>query len=273
MKASQRLLQTLALAFCHLVCVHSSSAQIQNGDMGGDFASLPGDPAGGSIPSGWVSQGATEGVVGFYRGKSTENSPFTNVYANNEGSFLIQDEATSGSNNYGIYQNFSGGYGSGKAGFDFKMENLEAGYFSMQFGNNGNTEGGSGATLIRFGLNEGGYFTHRGSSVVKEVLQITAGTWYSVTFEFDMTTSLLFTGTITPFEGTAVSFSGYLVDNPAANISGVVLRDRSDIASGNVYLDNVYAIPEPATSALLVGMIGVFVATGVRKRVSALKLK
>lgn len=234
--------------------------------MGGNFILLPDDPAGGSIPSGWVSQGATDGVNGFYRGKSTTNSPFTNVYGNNESSFLIRDTATCGSNNYGIYQNFSGGYVSGRAGFDFMMEDLNDGYFSMQFGNNGNTEGGSGATLVRFGLNEGGYFTHRGASATEQVLLITAGTWYSVTFEFDMSASLSFTGTITPFEGTAVSFSGSLVSNPVANISGVLLRDRSDTPSGNVYLDNVYAIPEPETNALLVGIVGVFVAAGLRRR-------
>lgn len=149
--------RSLAVIVCSFFCTISVvRAQVINGDMAPPFNPIEEDPAGGSIPTGWSAQGAGAGFEGFYRGQSAQNSPFAGIYDNNSSSFLISDETFS-SNNYGMYQNFSGGYATGAAGFDFMMENLDAGYFSMQFGNNGNTTGGTAATLLRFGLNQDGY--------------------------------------------------------------------------------------------------------------------
>jgi len=258
--------RSLAVIACSLLCTISVvRAQVINGDMAPPFNPIEEDPAGGSIPTGWSAQGAGAGFEGFYRGQSAQNSPFAGIYGNNSSSFLISDETT-GSNNYGMYQNFSGGYASGVAGFDFKMENLDVGYFSMQFGNNGNVVGGTAATMLRFGLNQGGYLTHQGAAAgPTSILQIVSDTWYSVNITFDAINTT-FSGTVTPFGESAVGFSGVLVYNTAANFSGVVVRDRTDTPSGDLYLDNVFIVPEPMTLPLLICAVSYLVGRRITRR-------
>lgn len=235
--------------------VDSGRAQLLNGDMAPPFVAIPADPAEGSVPSGWSALGVEPGKAGFYRGQSTENSPFTGVYSDNMSSVLIKDEAAD-SNNYGLFQNFADGYAVGAAGFDFKMEDLTSGYFSFHFNNNGNTNGGSAATMLRFYLNMDGYLSHQGAAVSAfQILPIIAGTWYNVAVSFDATLAT-YTGVVTPFGEEGISFSGSLVANSAANFSGVLVRDRTNGASGDLYIDNVYVVPEPAVVGMLVLSLG-----------------
>lgn len=228
-----------------------AQAQLVNGNMAPPFSAISGDPASGSVPNGWSAQGASD--AGFIRNQSTINSPFTSVYADNSSSAHLQDLATgsTGTGGYGFLQLFGPGYTSGSASFDFKLNNMPAsgGTFGVQFNNSGNTSGGSGVTRVRFELNNAGtlrWFSNEGSATI---LTITADTWYHVAFAWSE--SGAFTGTATAFGGSSTAFSGTLSVNGANNISGVQVRDREDTPGGDLYLDNVSVVPEPAIAGLI----------------------
>lgn len=249
---TQTLLTTAMVLFAGCSWLPNATANVINGAMGGPFSPLPEDPASGFIPEGWSALGAEAGRAGYYRGQAIINSPFTGTYADNSSAFVIHDTA-SNSNNYGIFQTFSEGFATGTAGFDFMMDNLqEGGYYSFHFNNNGDTTGGSGATLLRFYLGQDGGVGHQGADGYREITKIAESLWYHIEVTFDAPNAT-YSGTLTPNGGAGIAFSGALVSNPAANFSGALLRDRTDSPSGSVYLDNVYVVPEPGTVALLLG--------------------
>lgn len=232
-----------------------AEAQLVNGSMAPPFVPIEGDVASGSVPNGWIPQGTSN--AGFLRDQSTINSPFTSVYADNASSAHIKDSANgglTGEEGYGFRQLLGPGYTSGTASFDFMLDNMPAtgGTFGVQFNNTGNLTGGSSVTRIRFELNNEGYLRWVTSGVTGAnvaILQIVEDTWYHVAFAWNE--SGAFSGTATPFEGSGTNFFGTLTPNGANNISGVQVRDRENTPGGDLYIDNVSVVPEPAVAGLL----------------------
>ncbi|CAN5492246.1 hypothetical protein BH09VER1_BH09VER1_51920 [soil metagenome] len=248
-------LASLLAAFLVLfVTPFPSSAQILNGNMAPPFNTIAGDAANGSVANGWSAQGTAD--ANFIRNQSSTNSPFTSIYADNASSAHIQD-VESGSNTgalgYGFLQTFSTGFTDGSAGYDFMMQNFPStGIVGVQFNNSGNITGGSSATRLRFELNNNGNLAFTtATATASPILAITAGTWYHIAFSWDV--SGAFTGSATAFGGATSNFSGTLVPNAANNISGVQVRDRDENPAGDIYIDNIYVVPEPAP-ALMLGM-------------------
>lgn len=228
-----------------------AEAQLVNGSMAPPFVPISGDAASGSVPNGWTPQGTNN--ADFVRDQSTINSPFTSVYADNASSAHIKDTATgtTGTGGFGFLQLLGPGYTSGTASFDFMLDNMPAtgGTFGVQFNNTGNLTGGSSVTRLRFELNNAGslrWFSDVGNATI---LTIAEDTWYHVAFAWNE--SGAFSGTATPFGGTGTGFSGTLSPNGANNISGVQVRDRENTPGGDLYLDNVSVVPEPAVAGLL----------------------
>jgi len=246
--------------------VDGASAQLLNGEMAPPFNPIVNDAAGGSVPNGWFAQGIAN--ADFLREQSAVNSPFTTVFANNGSSTHISDHASGGSTGvegYGFLQTFSTSFTSGSAGFDFMMQNIPVtGVVGVQFNNTGNTSGGSGVTRVRFELNNNGSLAFTtATNVSVPILTITTGVWYHVAFSWDVAGA--FTGTATPYGGSASNFAGTLTANSANNISGVQVRDRDENPAGDLYLDNIYVIPEPSVIALT-GLGALLAMIGLRQR-------
>lgn len=241
-------------------------AQLLNGEMAAPFNPIVNDAAGGLVPNGWYAQGISN--ADFLREQSALNSPFTTVFANNNSSTHISDHAsggTTGVEGYGFLQTFSTSYTSGSAGFDFMMQNIPAsGVVGVQFNNTGDTSGGFGVTRVRFELNNNGSLAFTtATNISVPILTITTGVWYHVSFTWDV--SGAFTGTATPYGGSASNFAGTLTANSANNISGVQIRDRDENPAGDLYLDNIYVIPEPSVMALI-GLGALMFVLGLRRR-------
>lgn len=249
----------------------SARAQLLNGEMASPFVPIVDDAAGGSVPSGWWAQGIAN--ANFLREQSSQNSPFSTVFANNGSSVHISDHAAgaTGVEGYGFLQTFSTGYTGGAAGFDFMMENMPAsGVVGVQFNNTGNVSGGTPVTRVRFELNNNGVLAFTtATNVSVPILSIASGVWYHVAFNWDG--SGLFTGTATPFGGSASNFTGTLTTNGANNISGVQVRDRDENPAGDIYLDNIYVVPEPSV-VTLVSLGGLLLLLSLRKHRVSLRL-
>jgi hypothetical protein len=177
----------------------------------------------------------------------------------------MQDATTGGYNTdgaayqagWGNYDNMSGQFATTILNFDFKVGSLVTGAtWGVQF-NNGLvlTGGGPGLTVIYFQIDSKFAVRGAGASAHDVIASLSADTWYNVQATVDAVGGT-YSGTITPDGGSAVPFSfGDL--NMGANgskyISSIQVRDRAanGVVNADLYIDNLSAVPEPASLSLL----------------------
>jgi hypothetical protein len=215
-------------------------ASIANGDMG-SFT--------GNLPSSWVVSGGA-----LTSASSTDNSPFTNKFATNSKSWIIDDSSdTSGS--AGFLQAFSNktNYPSVEVNFDFKLTALTGGTWGIQF--DGAGASAIAASSVHYRIDAAGQFAINAGpagGVITNILALEAGKWYNVRATF--TTTALNTGsnegagvqsgTITPEGGSPVSWSNVPLLNTSLGFSRLLVRDRNATFAGDLLLDNVSVAPQ-----------------------------
>jgi hypothetical protein len=215
-------------------------ASIANGDMG-SFT--------GNLPSSWVVSGGA-----LTSASSTDNSPFTNKFATNSKSWIIDDSSdTSGS--AGFLQAFSNktNYPSVEVNFDFKLTALTGGTWGIQF--DGAGASAIAASSVHYRIDAAGQFAINAGpagGVITNILALEAGKWYNVRATF--TTTALNTGsnegagvqsgTITPAGGSPVSWSNVPLLNTSLGFSRLLVRDRNATFAGDLLLDNVSVAPQ-----------------------------
>jgi hypothetical protein len=215
-------------------------ASIANGDMG-SFT--------GNLPSSWVVSGGA-----LTSASSTDNSPFTNKFATNSKSWIIDDSSdTSGS--AGFLQAFSNktNYPSVEVNFDFKLTALTGGTWGIQF--DGAGASAIAASSVHYRIDAAGQFAINAGpagGVITNILALEAGKWYNVRATF--TTTALNTGsnegagvqsgTITPAGGSPVSWSNVPLLNTSLGFSRLLVRDRDATFAGDLLLDNVSVAPQ-----------------------------
>lgn len=258
-----------ALILCAAGLLAASSmaqADIPNGDFGSFTmgTSGPPDTSLSNIPNGgWIPTTAN----GTLSSQSTSNSTFTNKYANNNSSWLMQDATTGGYNTdpsayqagWGNYDNLGGSFANSNINFDFKVGSLITGAtWGVQL-NNGLVlpGGGPSLTVIYFQISDKFQVRGAGASAHDVIASLTANTWYNVQATVDAVGGT-YSGTITPDGGSAVpfSFSDLTMGvNGDKYISSVQVRDRAanGVVNADLYIDNlsITAVPEPASLSLL----------------------
>lgn len=255
----------LVIALVGLAVALACSAQaniVVNGDMGAPYNAV----GEGSVPAGWDAYG--NATSNFTRGQSNTNSPFTSVLADNSSSFYMNDQGTNGFNE-GMIQAFPNPLMSGAFSFDFMTNTLPAGASGGQWGVQV-ADSNWQLTMFRFNINDvGGYLKWYSSGTNNgNILQIQSGTWYHVDSVFNVASRAI-GGTVTPFGGSSVAFSG-IMSTPTTqpdDVRGIMIRDRTAGASGDLYLDNMnVVVPEPSSVlALASGVIGL-AGFAVRRR-------
>ncbi|MCC7351445.1 MAG: PEP-CTERM sorting domain-containing protein [Phycisphaerales bacterium] len=257
----------LVLAAAGILAASSMAmANIPNGDFGGFTmgTSGPPDTSLSNIPNGgWIPTTAN----GTLSSQSTDNSPFTNAYADNDSSWLSQDATTGGYNSdtnahqagWGNYDNMGGTFATANINFDFNVDSLvSGGTWGVQFNNGALIPGGGPSlTVIYFQISDKLEIRGASASPHSVIASLTAGTWYNVQATVDAVGGT-YSGTITPDGGSAVPFS-FSDLNMGANldkyIAGIQVRDRSasGVVNAGLKLDNlsITAVPEPASLSLL----------------------
>jgi MYXO-CTERM domain-containing protein len=227
--------------------------RIVNGDMG-LFGGAPQNQAG--VPDGWTASDAI--TPRFTPSSSATNSPFTNVYADNSLSWLLEaDDATKGDEGY--HQQGSPIFASpvpvANVNFDFNLASITTNTWGVQFNNTGAPP--SVVSLMQFRIDDSfnaAPWTGAGNTPSADIIALTAGVWYNVSATLDPAGGT-YSGTITPFGSSGTPFSGAIsttaIDPAGRYISGVLIRDRSVGASSDMRIDNVSVTPEPASLSLL----------------------
>jgi hypothetical protein len=217
-------------------------ASIANGDMG-SFT--------GNLPSSWVVSGGA-----LTSASSADNSPFTNKFADNGSSWLI-DDSTDTVGTAGFFQVFSNktNYPSVEVNFDFKLTALTGGTWGIQF--DGAGASAIAASSVHYRIDAAGKFAINAGpgGVITDILALEAGKWYNVRATF--TTTAINTinassgngagfqsGSITPAGGSPVSWSNVPLLNTSLGFSRLLVRDRSTSSAGDLLLDNVSVAPQ-----------------------------
>ena len=225
-----------------------------NGDMG-SFT--------GALPTGWSVSGGP-----LTSGSSATNSPFTNAYASNNSSWII-DDSTDTSGAAGFFQAFSAGtnYQSISVNFDFMLDTLPNSPWGIQFDGAGASATPSSSVHYRvdlvgqFAINAG-----PGAGAITNILSLTPGTWYNVQAMFTTTAindgsnngAGFQSGSITPFGGSATTWSNVPLLNTSLGFSRLLVRDRAAGFAGDLSIDNVSVVPEPTTwVSLALGLMSI----------------
>ena len=210
----------------------------------------------GSVPTAWaVSQGTLTS------NQSVTNSPFTNAFGNNNSSWIIDDSSdTTGA--AGFYQSFSTltNYQTISVNFDFKLDTLPNSLWGIQFDGGGASATASSSVHYRIDL--AGQFAINagpGAGAITNILSLSAGTWYNVQATFTTTAindgsnngAGFQSGSITPFGGSATTWSDIPLLNTSLGFSRLLVRDRAAGFAGDLSIDNVSVVPEPSTLAML----------------------
>jgi hypothetical protein len=215
-------------------------ASIANGDMG-SFT--------GNLPSSWVVSGGA-----LTSASSADNSPFTNKFADNGSSWLI-DDSTDTSGSAGFLQVFSNktNYPSVEVNFDFKLTALTGGTWGIQFDGAG-AELVTGSSSVHYRIDAAGQFAINAGpgGVITNILALEANKWYNVRATFTTTAvntgsnngAGVQSGTITPEGGSPVSWSNVSLLNTSLGFSRLLVRDRSTSFAGDLLLDNVSVAPQ-----------------------------
>jgi hypothetical protein len=215
-------------------------ASIANGDMG-SFT--------GNLPSSWVVSGGA-----LTSAQITDNSPFTNKFAANGSSWIIDDSSdTSGS--AGFLQAFSNktNYPSVEVNFDFKLTALTGGTWGIQFDGAG-ANLVTGSSSVHYRIDAAGQFAINAGpagGVITPILALEADKWYNVRATFTTTAvntgsnngAGVQSGTITPAGGSPVSWSNVPLLNTSLGFSRLLVRDRDASFAGDLLLDNVSVAP------------------------------
>jgi hypothetical protein len=215
-------------------------ASIANGDMG-SFT--------GNLPSSWVVSGGA-----LTSAESADNSPFTNKFADNGSSWLIDDSSdTSGS--AGFLQAFSNktNYPSVEVNFDFKLTALTGGTWGIQF--DGAGASALPASSVHYRIDAAGQFAINagpGTGAITNILALEANKWYNVRATFTTTAvntgsnngAGVQSGTITPAGGSPVSWSNVPLLDTSLGFSRLLVRDRNASFAGDLLLDNVSVAPQ-----------------------------
>jgi hypothetical protein len=202
----------------------------------------------GNLPSSWVvSQGALASA------QSADNSPFTNKFADNGSSWII-DDSTDASGSAGFLQAFSNktNYPSVEVNFDFKLTALTGGTWGIQFDGGGATA--TASSSVHFRIDASGQFAINagpGGGVIANILALQAGKWYNVRATFTTTAvntgsnngAGVQSGTITPAGGSPVSWSNVPLLYTSLGFSRLLVRDRNASFAGDLLLDNVSVAP------------------------------
>jgi hypothetical protein len=217
-------------------------ASIANGNMD----SFPSD-----LPSSWVvSQGTLTSAP------SPDNSPFTNKFADNGISWLI-DDSTDTSGAAGFRQVFSNkiNYPSVEVNFDFKLTELTGGTWGIHF--DGAGASAIAASSVHYRIDASGQFAINAGpgGIITDILALEADKWYNVRATF--TTTEINTidassgngagfqsGSITPAGGSPVSWSNVPLLNTSLGFSRLLVRDRDATSGGDLLLDNVSVAPQ-----------------------------
>jgi hypothetical protein len=216
-------------------------ASIANGDMG-SFT--------GNLPSSWVVSGGA-----LTSAESADNSPFTNKFANNSKSWII-DDSEDASGSAGFLQAFSNktNYPSVEVNFDFKLTALTGGTWGIQFDGAG-AELVTGSSSVHYRIDAAGQFAINagpGGGTITNILVLEAGKWYNVRATFTTTAvntgsnegAGVQSGTITPAGGSPVSWSNVPLLYTSLGFSRLLVRDRSTSSTGELLLDNVSVAPQ-----------------------------
>jgi len=215
---------------------------IANGDMG-SFTD--------NLPNWWARSGGN-----LTSAQSAVNSPFTNKFADNSNSWIIDDSLdTSGS--AGFFQFFSTktNYQSITVNFDFMVPTLTAnqaaGAWGIQFDGDGVASRPTAASSsVHYRIDASGQFAINagpGTGVITNILALEANKWYNVQATFTTTAvntgssngAGVQSGTITPAGGSPVSWSNVPLLNTSQGFSRLLVRDRSTSSTGSLRLDNV----------------------------------
>jgi hypothetical protein len=215
-------------------------ASIANGDMG-SFT--------GNLPSSWVVSGGA-----LTSAESADNSPFTNKFANNSKSWII-DDSEDASGSAGFLQAFSNktNYPSVEVNFDFKLTALTGGTWGIQFDGAG-AELVTGSSSVHYRIDAAGQFAINagpGGGTITNILALQANKWYNVRATFTTTAvntgsnngAGVQSGTITPEGGSPVSWSNVPLLNTSLGFSRLLVRDRNATFAGDLLLDNVSVAP------------------------------
>jgi hypothetical protein len=231
----------------------ANAAQLfTNGDMG---------TFGSGVPTGWNMQGS-----GANPAQSSDNSPFTNAYADNNSSFTMTRSGTGG----GGSQVFSTttNYQSITVNFDFMVTTLTTGDtpWGIQF--DGGGVGTIAASAVHYRIDRNGQFAiNAGSggstlSGINNIMSLDAEAWYNVQATFQVTANFDGTnpgagfqsGTITKFGGSSASWNNVATLSTTRGYSRLLIYDRSATAqTGSLLVDNVSVVPEPSSALLLLG--------------------
>jgi hypothetical protein len=209
---------------------------IANGNMG-SFTD--------NLPNWWARSGGA-----LTSAPSTDNSPFTNKFAANGSSWIIDDSSdTSGT--AGFFQVFSNktNYQSITVNFDFKLTALTGGTWGIQFDGAG-AELVTGSSSVHYRVDAAGKFAINagpGGGVITNILALEANKWYNVRATFTTTAvntgssngAGVQSGTITPAGGSPVSWSNVPLLNTSLGFSRLLVRDRNATFAGDLLLDNV----------------------------------
>jgi hypothetical protein len=214
-------------------------ASIANGDMG-SFT--------GNLPSSWVVSGGALASA-----QSADNSPFTNKFAGNSKSWII-DDSTDASGSAGFLQAFSNktNYPSVEVNFDFKLTELTGGTWGIQFDGGGATA--TASSSVHYRIDAAGQFAINagpGSGAITPILTLEADKWYNVRATFTTTAvntgsnngAGVQSGTITPAGGSPVSWSNVPLLYTSLGFSRLLVRDRDANYAGDLLLDNVSVAP------------------------------
>jgi hypothetical protein len=215
-------------------------ASIANGNMD----SFPTD-----LPGSWVVSGGA-----LTSAPSPDNSPFTNKFADNGNSWLI-DDSTDAVGTAGFLQAFSNktNYPSVEVNFDFKLTELTGGTWGIQFDGAG-AELVTGSSSVHYRIDAAGQFAINagpGTGVITNILTLEADMWYNVRATFTTTAvntgsnegTGVQSGTITPAGGSPVSWSNVPLLNTSLGFSRLLVRDRDATFAGDLLLDNVSVAP------------------------------
>lgn len=271
---------TAAVAVLLLAVLSTAEAQSPVTNVlftNGNMQTFESAGASGSMPTGWVvSGGLATGA------QSSTNSPFTNAYANNSSSFVVNDPA--GADN-GFAQYFSNPvttkYQSISVNFDFMVptltSGLTAGAWGIQFDGDGG--GAPGSSSVHYRIDRNGNFSINAGPTgsIQDIVALEANTWYNVQATFDVTAinngsgngAGVQSGAITKFGGATTTWSNVPTLNTTLGYSRLLIRDRSATVTGNLFVDNVSVVPEPSSALLALGGVGSLLALRFRRRAAA----
>jgi hypothetical protein len=198
------------------------------------------------LPVGWIYNPNNAGPAVL---ESTVASPFTDPYPLGTHSVLLSSTATLSEPNLSQY--FTGFGGNFSMSFDFRLS-------GPLFGREWEVLPLSTSGLVLFSLliNQSGGFTVSDGYTLNPITPLVPDTWYHVAVAGSVPTAH-YTGSITPFGGSSVSWGSSAFVSQVNVFSGIIIdcyrtgQDRTP-----VYLDNFSIVPEPSTCVLAtVGMI------------------